>query len=175
MADHYGMTDLISQPLLDKIRLTLPPQSIVSKPHPQGLHNLLLQKIVREQIGFLLVTMTQAKNKIQSFKLLPEFRIDLLVADQSYPILANPRKILFSGLDYLIQSHQVVPLLAQNSEGKIKLKLQVTTKKPVTLIPILMPADLPSDFLLVAGNPVTLQNSLTLAPDEIFELNWKVL
>lgn len=176
LADQYGMMDLLSQPLLDRIRLTLPPQSIVSKSHPQGIHNLLLQKIVSEQVAFLLTTlMGSTKNKSNIFKLIPEFRMNLKIANRSYSLMADNKKFIFSELDYLIQTHQVIPLVAQNSENKIMLKLQIKTKDSVVLVPQLILNEYPSsDFLSISGQAISLNNETILKYDDIFELTWKL-
>ena len=175
-ADHYGMTDVLSQPLLDRIRLTLPPQSIVSKAHPQGVHNLLLQKIVSEQVTYILTHLAGSAKKTAAFKLVPEFRLDFKVAAQTYPLQADGKKFKFQGLDHLIQSRQIIPLIAQNSEGKIKLKIQIITAEAVALVPSLILEDHFPDFIMHSGQPVQLNSikELKLKKDDTLEFNWKL-
>ncbi len=175
-ADHYGMTDVLSQPLLDRIRLTLPPQSIVSKAHPQGAHNLLLQKIVAEQVTYLLTNLAASAKKTAAFKLAPEFRLDLKVGQQYYPIKADGKKFIFCGLDTLIQSRQMNALVAQNVEGKIRLKLQITTTESISLMSSLVLADHFPDFILHEGKPIqfNMMKELKLKTDDIIEINWKL-
>lgn len=176
LADHYGMTDVLSQPLLDRIRLTLPPHSIVSRAHPQGAHNLLLQKIVSEQVTYLVTNLASSAKKTAAFKLAPEFRLDFKVADEFYTMKADGKKFNFLGLDRLIQSRQMIPLVAQNSEGKIRLKLQIKTTNPVRLMPTLILGDHFPDFLLHSGKAVQLNTltELVLNLDDTIEFNWKL-
>lgn len=175
-ADHYGMTDVLSQPLLDRIRLTLPPQSIVSKAHPQGLHNLLLQKIVSEQVIYILTNLAGSAKKTSAFKLMPEFKLDFKVAQHQYKMQADGKKFNFAGLDSLIQSRKIIPLIVQNSEGKIKLKVKINTKEPVSLIPTLVLADHFPDFIMHAGKAVHFNSNkeLKLNADDLLEFNWKL-
>ncbi len=175
LADHYGMTEILSQPLLDRIRLTLPPQSIVSKANPQGSHNLLIQKIVTEQAGFLLSTLAgQIKSKAVVFKLLPESRMILKIAEKNYSIHASSKKFVFPQLDYLIQTHQVMPTAMQNLEGKLKIKLQIKTTEPVSLIPMMLNKECPADFLSIGGVPVAFDSEIKITQNETIEINWKL-
>lgn len=175
LADHYGMTEILSQPLLDRIRLTLPPQSIVSKANSLGSYNLLIQKIVSEQAGFLLSTLAgQLKGKATVFKLSPESRMILKIADKNYSIHASSKKFVFSQLDYLIQTHQVMPLIVQNFEGKLKIKFQIKTAAPVSLVPMMLNKECPADFLSVGGVPVTFDSELKIPQNEFIEINWKL-
>ena len=172
LADHYDMTEFISQPLLDRIKLSLPPQSIVSKAHPLGSHNLLLQKIVSEQVGYLLSTLSRQTKTMAAFKLIPEFKIALKINHRLHLISGNSKRLQFHDLDYLIQSHQVIPLAAQNTDGKIKLKLKIKSAVDMMLVPQLLLSDYPQDFLSVSGRAVSANAETLLKQDDVLEINW---
>ena len=174
LADHYDMTEFISQPLLDRIRLSLPPQSIVSKAHPLGSYNLLLQKIVSEQVAYLLSNLSRQTKTAAAFKLIPEFKIALKINHHLHMISGNSKRLQFSDLDYLIQSHQVIPLAAQNTDGKIKLKLKIKSTSEIMLMPQLHLSDYPQDFLMVSGRSVSANAETLLKQDDVLELNWKL-
>ncbi len=172
LADHYDMTEFISQPLLDRIRLSLPPQSIVSKAHPLGAHNLLLQKIVVEQVVYLLSTLSRQTKTVAAFKLIPEFKIALKINHRLHLISGNSKRLQFPDLDHLIQTHQLMPLAAQNTDGKIKLKLKVKSTAEMMLVPQLLLSDYPQDFLMVSGRSVSANSETLLKQDDVLELSW---
>ncbi len=176
IAESYGMCDLLSQPLLDLIRLTLPPQSIVSKANPLGTYNLLLQKAVSEQILFLLTSLAgKARAAASTFKLKPEFRIDLEIENKICEIHATNKKFVFKDLDYLIISKALLPLVSQQVEGKIHLKLQVLTANPVLIKPQLILQSYSQEFLQIADKPLAKDSVTTLKQNEIIELNWSLV
>lgn len=173
IAESYGMCDLLSQPLLDLIRLTLPPQSIVSKANPVGTYNLLLQKAVSEQVLFLLTSLAgKSKAAPTTFKLKSEFRIDLEIDNKVCEIHANNKKFVFKDLDYLIVSKTLLPLISQQIDGKIHLKLQVLTDKPILIRPQLVLNTYSQEFFQVSDAPLAKDSITTLKQNEIIELNW---
>jgi len=175
LADHYGMEHMLAQPLLDSIRLTLPPQSIVSKANALGTYNLLLQKTVTEQISFLVSTLTrQNKSAPSVFKLNPEFQMDLQVNDTNYLISGDSKKLKFLDLDFLVQSNILIPLVAQYIEGKVHLKIQIKTDQKVVLKPKLIPHSGTPEFLMIDGVSNKLQSDVSLTKNDTFEINWKI-
>ncbi len=176
IAESYGMCDLLSQPLLDLVRLTLPPQSIVSKANPLGTYNLLLQKAVSEQVFFLLTSLAgKSKAAPTTFKLKPEFRIDLEIDNKVCGIHANNKKFVFKDLDYLIASKAVLPLISQQIDGKVHLKLQVLTDKPVLIRPQLILNMYSQEFFQVSNASLAKDSVTTLKQNEIIELNWSLV
>ncbi len=178
IAESYGMSHLLSQPVLDLIRLSLPPQSLVSKANALGTYNLHLQKTITEQISFLLNNLTgqtkKPKNTAAGFQLSPEFQLDLNIADKNYSIAADAKRILFNDLDFLLQSQQLVPLMIQNIDGKVCLKLKVETNETVSIKPRLLLPSLSQEFFTVSGAPIKRDSETIAKKNDVLELNWTI-
>lgn len=63
IVDFYEMGDFFTQMVLDKIKTTLPPRSIVSKSHPLGLYNYDLQSIAHQICDYCLTQMNSPLRK----------------------------------------------------------------------------------------------------------------
>ena len=176
IANSYDMSGLLSQPVLDLVRLSLPPQSIVSKANPLGTYNLLLQKTVTEQVSFLLNSLTKKnKNVPNGFQLNPEFQLDLLIDDKNYLIKADSKKIIFKDLDYLIQSHKLSPIVAQQIDGNLKLTLKVETSENIFIKPRMVLNTYSQDFMMISGVALSKDSTTPLKKNDIIELNWTLV
>lgn len=176
VADSYGMQDLLSQPVLDLIRLTLPPQSIVSKANSLGTYNLLLQKIITEQMAYLLTNLTgKAKSATAAFKLQPEFRVQLEIDKHICEIHGDSKKFVFKDLDYLISAKKVFPIVSQFLDGKIHLKLKLLTAEPATIKPGLLLPQYANDFLKISDQPLAKDEPTLFHQGDVIEFNWSLL
>ena len=176
IANCYDMAGLLSQPVLDLIRLSLPTQSIVSKANTLGTYNLLLQKTVTEQVGFLLNSLTKKnKNGSNGFQLNPEFQIDLFIDDKNYLVKADSKKIIFKDLDYLIQSHKLSPIVAQQLDGNLKLKLKVEISGNIFIKPRMVLNSYSQDFIMISGVALNTEGATPLKKNDIIELNWTLV
>lgn len=59
----YGLEGFLCQPLLNAMKLILPPKSVVAKFHPEGLYNFELQKLSRQLIKQCLVEINSFQKK----------------------------------------------------------------------------------------------------------------
>lgn len=59
----YGLEGYLCQPLLNVMKLILPPKSVVAKFHPEGLYNFELQKLSRQLIKQCLVEINSFQKK----------------------------------------------------------------------------------------------------------------
>ena len=59
----YGLEGYLCQPLLNAMKLILPPKSVVAKFHPEGLYNFELQKLSRQLIKQCLVEINSFQKK----------------------------------------------------------------------------------------------------------------
>ena len=176
ISDIYGMTGFLSQPVLDLIRLSLPPQSMVSKAHLMGSHNLLLQKIVTEQVTFLLAGLNR-KNKAvpAAFQLSPEFHVELQIEKNYHLISADAKKLVFKDFDYLIKSQKVSPLMMQQIDGNIKFKFKIETTENISVHPKLILHNRNSDFMTISGASINQEKATPLKKNDIVELNWNLV
>jgi hypothetical protein len=64
--DYYQIGDFFTQAILDKIKVMLPPKSIVSKPHPTGECNYELQAICQQLCDYNIQQLNSHSRKPQS-------------------------------------------------------------------------------------------------------------
>lgn len=64
--DFYGFNEYFTQSILDKIRVLLPPKSIVSKPHPAGSSNYELQTVCSQMCEYNLQQLNSHQRKNQT-------------------------------------------------------------------------------------------------------------
>lgn len=64
--DFYQIGEFFTQAILDKIKVILPPRSVVSKPHPTGRYNYELQSVCAQLCDYNLLQMNSHVRKSQS-------------------------------------------------------------------------------------------------------------
>jgi len=74
---HYKLHQFLSQPILNQIKLMMPPKSVVSKAHTTGEHNFELQGVIRQMLKHLLVQLSSNK-KGEKFALKSEAQLSLI-------------------------------------------------------------------------------------------------
>ncbi len=83
IVDFYELGDFFTQMVLDKIKMTLPPRSIVSKSHTMGLYNYDLQSIAHQICEYCLTQMNSPLRKGHSQFEYKNFLLFRLQHDQS--------------------------------------------------------------------------------------------
>lgn len=74
---HYKLHQFLSQPILNQIKLMMPPKSVVSKAHTTGEHNFELQGVIRQMLKHLLVQLSSNK-KSEKFALKSEAQLNFI-------------------------------------------------------------------------------------------------
>ena len=74
---HYKLHQFLSQPILNQIKLIMPPKSVVSKAHATGDHNFELQGVIRQMLKFLLQQLNSTK-KGEKFTLKSEAQLNFI-------------------------------------------------------------------------------------------------
>lgn len=69
---HYKLHQFLSQPILNQIKLIMPPKSIISKAHPQGEYNFELQSLIKQIFKHLLSQMSSSKKTESKFTIKSE-------------------------------------------------------------------------------------------------------
>lgn len=64
--DYYEINDFFTQAILDKIRVLLPPKSVVSKPQISGLNNYELQTVCAQMCEYNLLNLNSHQRKNQA-------------------------------------------------------------------------------------------------------------
>jgi len=65
----YNLGLFLSQPILNQIKLILPPKSIISKAHPTGLYNFEFQALFKQSIHHLFNVLNNSKKSDPKFNL----------------------------------------------------------------------------------------------------------
>lgn len=74
---HYKLHQFLSQPILNQIKLIMPPKSVVSKANATGDHNFELQGVIRQMLKFLLQQLNSTK-KGEKFTLKSEAQLNFI-------------------------------------------------------------------------------------------------
>lgn len=74
---HYKLHQFLSQPILNQIKLMMPPKSVVSKAHNTGEHNFELQGVIRQMLKHLLTQLSSSK-KGEKFALKSEAQLNFI-------------------------------------------------------------------------------------------------
>lgn len=74
---HYKLHQFLSQPILNQIKLIMPPKSVVSKAHATGDHNFELQGVIRQMLKHLLLQLNSPK-KGEKFTLKSEAQLNFI-------------------------------------------------------------------------------------------------
>lgn len=77
-AYHYKLHQFLSQPILNQIKLTMPPKSVVSKAHITGEHNFELQGVIRQMLKHLLSQLSTNAKKSEKFALKSEVQLNFI-------------------------------------------------------------------------------------------------
>lgn len=93
----YQFEKCLSQPILDKVKLLLPPKSIVSKANPTGEYNFELQKLTRQVIRHCLNQLnSQTKKSEKKMSIYSTYSIQLNSAVIDYINFLSNSRIDFS-------------------------------------------------------------------------------
>lgn len=75
---HYKLHQFLSQPILNQIKLMMPPKSVVSKAHTTGEHNFELQGVIRQMLKHLLLQLSSNAKKGEKFALKSEAQLNFI-------------------------------------------------------------------------------------------------
>lgn len=75
---HYKLHQFLSQPILNQIKLIMPPKSVVSKASPTGEHNFELQGVIRQALKYLLLRLNTPTKKGEKFTLKSEAQLNFI-------------------------------------------------------------------------------------------------
>ncbi|MGZ3690247.1 MAG: hypothetical protein ACXVAX_02015 [Pseudobdellovibrio sp.] len=100
--DFYEINDYFTQSILDKIKIILPPRSIVSKAHPTGLFNLNLQAVCSQLCDHLLTLLNSPTRKAHNaFSFNNFLTFNIKQGAQSYNSHINKSQFLIDGIEQL--------------------------------------------------------------------------
>jgi hypothetical protein len=123
----YQIENFFSQVILDKIKIILPPKSIVSKAQPRGDWNNEIQSICSQLCAHNLAQLnTQTRKSHVPFELSPELRFDFVTAQARFAMCFDQKTVNVEGIETLTTQGAIRLLECHRSEQNIRLKFEVT-------------------------------------------------
>lgn len=100
ISKHYNVERFLSQPILDRIRLVLPPNSALTKAHPTGEYNFEIQKMTRQFIRHTLSLLSaQEKKGAKKFDLYSTYLIQYKSGPHFGQAYLSNSRVEFENLD----------------------------------------------------------------------------
>jgi hypothetical protein len=125
----YNLEKYLSQPILDHIKLILPPKSIVSHAHKAGEFNFELQKMARQMMKYNLTKINaQTKKNDKKFSLYSTHLLQMTSETEMNLFFLSNSRIQFENLISFDQK------ILQNSDGEYKACLIYNSDKPMKVL-----------------------------------------
>lgn len=131
--DFYQFDDFFTQSILDKIKVILPPKSIVSKPHPMGDYNIELQSICSQICEHNMKQLNSHTRKPQTafeYSNFLHFEIHSDLCHSSN--LISPQTIHLNNFEELINNCSIKILTMRKTEN-LNISFQVLTDSEMIL------------------------------------------
>lgn len=126
--DFYQLNDFLSQPVLDKIKIILPPRSVVSKAHASGEFNLELQQICSQLCDFNMQQLNSHQRKPQvSFEYQNYLELQLHINGTMSISHLSVNAVQQQGFEELINSRQIILHRMKKIDNSIALAFSVNT------------------------------------------------
>lgn len=131
---YYEFGDYFTQSIFDKIKVILPPRSIVSKPHPTGAHNIELQSIVGQMFDFILTQLNSHVRKPHNlFAYQQSLQFYIRGSDCDSFNCIDKTGYSLKGIEELIDKKQIEVKKLQKTEQSSNISFTVTTKEALKL------------------------------------------
>ncbi|MBC7753551.1 MAG: hypothetical protein H7Z71_04885 [Moraxellaceae bacterium] len=167
---YYALEKYLSQPILDHVKLILPPKSIVSNAHKAGEFNFELQKMARQMMKFNLTQINaQTKKNDKKFSLYSTHLLQMTSGTETNLFFLSNSRIQFENLNSFHQK------ILQNTDGEYKACLVYNSDKPLTIrvSGISSDEDHAKRWLKINKAPVR-HGTFNLKKGDEFILNWKI-
>lgn len=171
----YQIENFFSQPVLDKIKIILPPKSIVSKAHSRGEWNHEIQSICSQLCLFNFNQLnSQSRKNSTSFELATELKFDLVSSLQNFPMSFDCKNVSIEGFETLLSQNQMHLIECYRGEQNIHLKFEVTDAvQPILQIKSkLFPEG--KDWIFKINNQPPVGRKILLRPKDQIHISWKL-
>jgi predicted enzyme involved in methoxymalonyl-ACP biosynthesis len=160
----------LSQPILDRLKLVLPPKSVVSKSIATGEYNFELQKLTRQMMKYCLSQMnTQGKKNDKKFQVYSTAYFSLNAEHlQLSNFLSNSR------IDFLIADVFIKKLLSHSErEYKATLQYKLDTPSQLNLYGVQSTTDNDSRWIKI-NNEIAHHGQFTLKKGDEISFSWTI-
>lgn len=126
IVDFYEIGDFFTQMVLDKIKMTLPPRSVVSKSHPMGLYNYDLQSIAQQICDYCLTQMNSPLRKGHTQFEYKNFLLFRIQHDQSDRLTyLSSQRFDLKCFEDLTEAHKIRMQIMKRSEQAGRLDFEI--------------------------------------------------
>ncbi len=170
LSKFYNFEKCLSQPILDHVKLLLPPKSIVSKSNASGEYNFELQKLTRQMMRHCLNQMnTQGKKSEKKFLI---YSTAYLSFNSDHVQLSN--FLSNSRIDFLVGDLFDKNVL-QHSERDYKavLKYKLDTTSQLNLYGVKAPNDSEQRWIKINGE-IAHHGQFVLKKNDVLSFSWKL-
>jgi len=171
----YQIENFFSQAVLDKIKVILPPKSIVSKAHPRGEWNHEIQSICSQLCLFNFNQLnSQARKNNTVFEVSTELKFDLVSSPKNYSLSFDCKGAALEGFEILLSQHQIHLLECNRGEQNIHLKFEVgdSIKPTLQIKSKLFPEG--KDWIFKINNQTPSARKIQLQPKDQIQISWKI-
>lgn len=167
----YQIENYFSQAVLDKIKIILPPKSIVSKAHATGFNNYEIQSICNQMCLHNLTQLnTQTRKISNAFELNNELSLNLILAHKYYPMHFDSKGFNLFSFEELISNKQIEILKMQKKERQYLLTFKFLDPQ---FLKIVVRSYLANKTFSLKLNNLDLQlGEYKIEPEDIFQLEW---
>ena len=126
IVEFYDFGDFFTQSILDKIKVILPPRSIVSKPNPSGENNLEIQAVCSQLCEHNLLQMnTHSRKSHAQFDFVNFLNFHIRSGDVFVSGQIHPQAVVFNGFEDLITRHLIEIQKMRKGENQNQIKFKV--------------------------------------------------
>lgn len=167
---YYNLEKYLSQPILDHVRLTLPPRSIVTTANKLGEFNFELQKMARQMMKYNLSQInSQTKKTDRKFSLYSTHLLQMTSPTETNLIFLSNSRIQFENLIFFNQK------VLQNIDGEYKASLIFNSEDAVQIQLRGISSDEDQSKRWVKINKNTVKHGdFTLKKGDELVFNWKI-
>lgn len=173
IAEFYNFGDFFSQSILDKIKIILPPRSIVAKPHPTGEANIEIQAICGQLCEHNLQQLNSHSRKAHAALQFSNFlNFQLLSGDIMVSGHITPQAVSLQGFEDLINSQHVELKKMRRNDKENQLSFQVLADKMSLKINNRYQTD-DSNITLKINNELQNSGTASLKKSDLIEIEWR--
>lgn len=166
----YKLHNFLSQPILNQIRLIMPPKSVVSKAHPQGDHNFELQSLIKQVFKHLLQQLSSSKKGDAKFTIKSEAHLSF-----SESSLVKRGFLLDQHFSLDDTNELFMPATMSMKDNHFHCELTVLPKKKITLDTFCLFSDVDHSKRNIKINNKTIHSGrYVLNENDQLSLHWKI-
>jgi hypothetical protein len=133
--DFYGWGEFFNQSILDKIKIVLPPRSMVSKPHAEGRHNIGIQAICAQLCEHLLQQFNIPGRKSRtSFQYTNFLSFKIRAGQRFFKNLITKNAVLLESIEELVNQQLIDVKTMRRLENRSQIAFQVKSDESLQLM-----------------------------------------